>query len=220
MLDEIYATLVVRLHHTTTFEKDQLWRFAADFKAPAGSRVGLKMKKQQEGEAEIAIYFDKSIHEDTKVTFIRYVHDHLKSKASEVVRIRHYICPHCNKPVNDRDAVQDRLANGKKDMLCSRCEMRFLLWDLVEEKFASDEFQRRVRELEEQARISLDNESRELILLGHAYSIAGEAGQIFRQTSNSDWGIDGEIEFKDFEGRASGRRVYLQLKSGWTAPHK
>src|SRR5262249_30497171 len=27
-------------------------------------------------------------------------------------------------------------------------------------------------------------------------------------------GIDGEIEFKDNRGRASGRRVYLQLKSG------
>jgi small GTP-binding protein len=214
MLDEIYATLVVRLHHTTTFEKDQLWRFAADFKAPAGSRVGVKMKKRLEGEAEIAIYFDKTINEDTKVTFIRYVHDHLKAKATEVVRVRHYICPNCNKAINDREAVQDRLADGKKDMLCSRCEKRFQLWDLVEEKFASDEFQRRVRELEEQALIRLDNESRELILLGHAYSIAGEAGQIFRQTSNSDWGIDGEIEFKDFNGKASGRRVYLQLKSG------
>lgn len=214
MLDEIYATLVVRLHHTSTFEKDQLWRFAADFKTPAGSRVGLKMRKKQEGEAELEIYFDNSIHEDTKVTFIRYVHDHLTAKASDLVRVRHYLCPHCHKSINDREAVQERLASGKKDMLCSRCEERFQLWDLVEEKFASDEFQRRVRELEEQARIKLDNESRELILLGHAYSIAGEAGQIFRQTSNSDWGIDGEIEFKDLDGKASGKRLYLQLKSG------
>jgi hypothetical protein len=55
---------------------------------------------------------------------------------------------------------------------------------------------------------------KELILVGHAFSIAGEAGQIFRPTSNSDWGIDGEIEFKDFKGNASGQRVYLQLKSG------
>ncbi|UCF17189.1 MAG: DUF4365 domain-containing protein [Phycisphaerales bacterium] len=30
----------------------------------------------------------------------------------------------------------------------------------------------------------------------------------------ADWGIDGEIEFKDAKGRASGQRVYLQLKSG------
>lgn len=30
-LDDIYATLVVRLHHTKPFQQDQLWRYAADF---------------------------------------------------------------------------------------------------------------------------------------------------------------------------------------------
>lgn len=53
-----------------------------------------------------------------------------------------------------------------------------------------------------------------MILVGHAFAVAGEAGQIFRPTANSDWGIDGEIEFKDYENNASGKKVYLQLKSG------
>jgi hypothetical protein len=53
-----------------------------------------------------------------------------------------------------------------------------------------------------------------LILVGHAFAIAGEAGQIYRPVLNSDHGIDGEIEFKDYEGHASGKRLYLQLKSG------
>jgi hypothetical protein len=61
---------------------------------------------------------------------------------------------------------------------------------------------------------SIDNESRELMLLGEMYVLAGQAGHIFRMTANSDWGIDGEIEFKDNTGRASGRRLYVQLKSG------
>jgi thiol:disulfide interchange protein len=68
--------------------------------------------------------------------------------------------------------------------------------------------------MEEQARNSIDNESKELILVGHVFAIIGEAGHIFRPTPNSDWGIDGEIEFKDDQGKASGKRVYLQLKSG------
>jgi Domain of unknown function (DUF4365) len=59
-----------------------------------------------------------------------------------------------------------------------------------------------------------DNESRELYLVGEAFKIAAQAGHIFRPTPNSDWGIDGEIEFKNDKGEASGRRVYLQLKSG------
>ena len=60
----------------------------------------------------------------------------------------------------------------------------------------------------------LDNESRELILVGHAFSIVAEAGQIYRGYTNSDHGIDGEIEFKDDQGHASGKRLYVQLKSG------
>ncbi len=86
--------------------------------------------------------------------------------------------------------------------------------DLIEEKFASDEFLQAVREMDARAQFNIDNESRELILVGHAFTIAGEAGQIFRPIPNSDWGIDGEIEFKNDKGEASGKRVYLQLKSG------
>lgn len=213
-LDEVYSTLVVRLHHTSAFEKDQLWRFAADFKTQAGLRVGLKMTKQQEGSAEIAVYFEPGVTDETKVMFIKYVHEHLKLKAQDVVRLRHYVCPHCGTPVENRKTALDRLERGLKDIVCVNCEKRIPLWDLIEQKFASEEFQRRVREMEEQARASIDNESRELILVGHAFAIAGEAGQIFRPTANSDWGIDGEIEFKNNRGEASGRRVYLQLKSG------
>jgi GTPase SAR1 family protein len=212
-LDEIYSTLVVRLHHTPAFEKPELWRFAADFKTQAGKRVGLKMTKRSEGAAEISVYFEQGVAEDTKVTFIRYIHEHLTRKAQDVVRLRHYVCPHCDTPIENRKTALDRLERGLKDILCVNCEERVPLWDLIEQKFASEEFQQRVREMEEQARISIDNESRELILVGHAYAIAGEAGQTFRPTPDAEWGIDGEIEFKDDSGEASGKRVYLQLKS-------
>ena len=213
-LDEIYATLVVRLHHTTPFDTDQMWRFAADFKTPSGKRVGLKMTKRGEGAAELVVYFEPGVPDDVEVTFIRYVHEHLQRKATDVVRLRYYVCPHCHTPVENRKTALERLNRGLKDILCVNCEQRILLWDLIEEKFASPEFQQRVRVLEEQATARIDNESRELILVGHAFAIAGEAGQIFRPTPNSDWGIDGEIEFKDHEGKASGKRLYLQLKSG------
>lgn len=162
----------------------------------------------------MAVYFDPGIPDDTKITFIKYVHEHLKVKAQDVIRLRHYVCPHCGVPVENRKTALERLDRGLKDIVCVNCEERILLWDLIEQKFASDEFQQRVRELEELARISIDNESKELILVGHAFAIAGEAGQIFRPTANSDWGIDGEIEFKNYEGEASGKRIYLQLKSG------
>lgn len=214
MLDEIYATLVVRLHYTTAFEKDQLWRFAADFRTQAGQRVGLKMTRKAEGAGEITVYCAPGVADETQVNFIRYVHDHLKAKDPDVQRTRHYVCGHCGTPVTNHETVRKRLAAGRKEIICVDCEKQVSLWDLIEEKFASEETQATVRAMDEQARRAIDNESRELILLGHAFAIAGEAGQIFRPTPNSDWGIDGEIEFKNNQGEASGRRIYLQLKSG------
>lgn len=213
-LEEIYATLVVKLHHTPAFDRDQLWRFAADFRTQEGKRVGLKMKKLPDASGEITVYFEAGIPEDTKVTFIRYIHDHLSSKDPNVKRVRHYVCPHCNSPVENRNAIRERLARGKKDILCVSCEKRMPLDDLIERKFTSDDLKRKVLAMENAAVFKIDNESKELVLLGHAIAVAGEAGQIFRPTLMADWGIDGEIEFKDYKGQASGMRVYLQLKSG------
>jgi small GTP-binding protein len=213
-LDDIYSTLIVRLHHTTAFQKDKLWKFAADFKTEGGKTIGIKMTKKNDGNGEIDIYFEPQISDDTKVTFIRYVHEHLKIKTLDIVRLRHYVCPFCETPVENRKTASDRLKNGKKDIVCVNCEKRIPLMDLIEEKFASEHMQEEVFKLSKRAGISIDNESKELILIGHAFAIAGEAGQIFRPTSNSDWGIDGEIEFKNTKGEASGKRLYLQLKSG------
>jgi tRNA A37 threonylcarbamoyltransferase TsaD len=87
MLDDIYATLVVRLHYTTQFEKDQLWRFAADFKMQTGQRVGLKMTRKAEGAGEITVYCAPGVAVETQVKFIRYVYDHPKAKDLE---LRHF----------------------------------------------------------------------------------------------------------------------------------
>jgi hypothetical protein len=118
--------------------------------------------------------------------------------------------------VRDTELARDILhKNGAKaEIRCQHCDKRLSLWDAVERKFAAKEFQGRVRQLEEKAKATIDNESRELILEGHARVIAGEAGQIYRGYTGCDHGIDGEIEFKDNAGQASGKRLYLQLKSG------
>jgi small GTP-binding protein len=213
-LDEIYSTLVVRMHYTNDFKMKELWRYAADFTTISGKRVGLQMTKKKDTAAEIQVYFEAGAPVDTMVPFIKYVHEHLKRCAQDITRVRSYVCPHCDTPLENRQAIKKRLEMGKTNILCGVCEKRVMLVDLIEEKFASDEFLRIVREMDEQAQINLDNESLELILVGHAFSTTGEAGHIFRPTPNSDWGIDGEIEFKNDKGEASGRRVYLQLKSG------
>jgi hypothetical protein len=207
-LDEIYATLVVRLHYTSAFDHDQLWRFAADFKTQEGRRVGIKMIKQDEGIGQIIVYCDKGVPEDTKVTFIRYVNDHLKSKDPNVIRTRHYVCANCDNPINDHSAVQHRLAAGLRDIVCSRCEERVSLVDLIEQKFSSDEFRIRVDTMRQESKTALDAQSRLELLRGHAYAVAKEANQLFRSRSLAGE-TEGEIESRDSDGRLSGKRINL-----------
>jgi hypothetical protein len=68
--------------------------------------------------------------------------------------------------------------------------------------------------MDETATRELDTQALEQILIGHMFAIAGEANQFFRPVSMFDQGIDGEVEFKDDDGKASGKRIYIQLKSG------
>ena len=68
-LDDIYATLVVRLHHTRPFQQDQLWRYAADFKTLTGKQLGVKLTRRAEGAGELEVYFDPAIPVEEKIIF-------------------------------------------------------------------------------------------------------------------------------------------------------
>src|SRR5205085_8105254 len=88
------------------------------------------------------------------------------------------------------------------------------LHDSIEKRFNSPEVEKQAQTLQEEGRAVIDNESRELQAVHHTGFIVAEAGQIYRGYTNSDHGIDGEIEFKDDQGHASGKRLYVQVKSG------
>lgn len=213
-LDDIYATLVVCLHHIKPIQKDHLWRYAADFKTLTGKQLGVKMTRLSEGAGELEVYFDPAIEVGEKIIFSKYVHEHLLWNASDVERLRHYVCPHCGTPVGNRDVAMKKLAEGKKDILCVDCEKRIPLWDELEKLFASDETKKRVLELGIKSTIVRDNECKERALVGEVISTVALAGQLCRELNVSDHGIDMEVEFKSDTGEASGQKVYLQLKSG------
>lgn len=88
------------------------------------------------------------------------------------------------------------------------------LWDELERWFASPEMQQRVRDLQEQSAVVLDNESKERALVGEVISTVALAGQTSREFNVGDQGIDMEIEFKNDAAEATGQKLYLQLKSG------
>lgn len=233
-LDELYATLVVRLHHSDAFEQDKLWRYAADFKTNAGKQLGIKLTRRAPGVGDLEVYFDPAVSMEEKIIFSKYVHEHLLQHARDVERLRHYVCPKCGTPVGQSrggDEAADWLrsrppqpeATGlfklrkKKEetpsIICVGCERRVPLWDEMEQCFASPEIQQRVRDMQEESAIELSNQSKERALVGEVISTVALADQISREFNVSDQGIDMEIEFNDDAHEATNRKVYLQLKS-------
>ncbi len=241
-LDEIYAMLVVRLHHTEPFVQDELWRYAADFKTRTGRQLGVKLSRRAPGEGELEVYFDPAVPEEEKILFSKYIHEHLLQHARDVERLRHYVCAHCGTPVGNRELAMRRLGDwlqgrppeaaagewfktrkAKQEaptIICAGCEKRVPLWDEMEQCFASPEIQRRVREMQEESAIVLSNQSKERALVGEVISTVALANQISREFSVADQGIDMEIEFTDDEYKATGAKLYLQLKSGDSYLHE
>jgi hypothetical protein len=110
--------------------------------------------------------------------------------------------------------VRKRLAAGKTFIYCQKCDGKVVLIDFIEQRLKSDPVARKILAMEEIATRELDTQALEQILIGHVQAITGEANQIFRELTKFDYGIDGEVEFKDNDGRASGKKIYVQLKSG------
>lgn len=178
------------------------------------SRI-VKLTRRAEGAGELDVYFDPAIATDTKLLFARFVHEHLKTKANDIVRLRHYVCPVCHTPVRDRETAMKMLAEGKKLVFCLECEKKCVpLWDELEDRFASDDLREAVRLQAEQGDFAKSNESKERALVGEVISAVALAGQLSREFSVSDKGLDMEIELNDDDGDATGQRPYLQLKSG------
>ncbi len=182
------------------------------------------------------MYADPAIADAEKIIFSRYVHEHILQKGQDMVRLRHYCCPHCGTLVGNREVAMKRLnawlencpqENGlagkikvlecrqdEPTIICSDCEKRVPLWDALEQHFASDEVKVRVRQLQAESDLVLDNESKDRALVGEVISTVALAGQIIEEYSAKRFGLDMEIEFKDDEGKPTARKLYLQLKSG------
>jgi GTPase SAR1 family protein len=211
----IWTTLVVRLWYSQEFEHRELWRNAAEFQSSKRHLLGLKIDNRQgEGQATISLFFDLETPDELKVILIEYVHRHLAKYAKDITRDRRYICPVCSQSVIDLEAVRKRLAAGKAFITCQNCDEQVPLIDFIEQRLQSDPVARKILIMEEAATRELDTQALEQILIGHVQAITGEANQIFRELTKFDYGIDGELEFKDNDGQPSGKKVYVQLKSG------
>ncbi|MCB2156663.1 DUF4365 domain-containing protein, partial [bacterium] len=217
-LDEIYATLVVKLSECESFELSQLWRDAADFQTLAGKHhMGVKLTRDAVDHGDISIYFAKGVTIQEQVIFAKYIHAHLKRRTESVKRLRHYVCPHCHAPKGNPEILMKKLRSKKKQATveCDLCDKRFPLWDDLERLFADDDLCRQVEDLEKMNAERLDTRRKgKLLVLEVGARITSADQKCFEIPGTEDEGIDMELEFTDDDGKGTGKRLYLQLKSG------
>lgn len=216
-LEEIYSTLVVRLHYSGLFTKTTLYRQAVDFHTATGKLAALTMKETGE-RGELEIYFGVNLDPDVQASFQRFVDDHLKAKAANVERLRNFFCPQCGYEAKDREVIDALIADGATEMPCQRCFTTrkgvIVLNDVLEQQFTSNAGEAGADRARRKASEEITTASMEGVMVGEVSTVVFGADQIYRTVPEPDEGIDGEIEFRNRRGRASGLTYRVQLKSG------
>ena len=136
-IETIYASLVVRLSYTDYFRREDQWKYAVEFSRD-GNRLGFSMRQVEEGTGELEIYFYPGISEFDRVTFIRFVTDHLRVKGIDIQEQIRLYCPKCAREVTDREAIEARVQDGKLDIACQVCDTAVVIPRSVEEIYRRD----------------------------------------------------------------------------------
>ena len=148
----IYATLVVRLATGGAFELVESWRGGAVFQDSLGRPCGMSLEQPTDSKHRLGIYFDSAVSMETRILFSRFIHDNLHRRALEktVERQRLFRCPVCGYEVRNSDAIQRRLAAGKRFIVCQDCDppTQVSIVDELELRFADPSLLQQVRALE------------------------------------------------------------------------
>ena len=217
-LDDIYTTLVVKLAYCGAFKMKEIWRDAADFETLADhGTMGIKLLRNDDGQGTVLVHFSKNVTQQEQVIFANYIHNHLVEKATDVQRLRFYVCPHCETPVKDSLEAERRMKERGKE---SKHRMRAMRGACP----ALGRTRRVFRERRDQAAGRITPETREpharsrrkgkLLALEVAARITCADQKVFDIPGVEDEGLDMEVEFTDDDGRGTGKRIFLQLKAG------
>ena len=138
-IEAIYASLVVCLSYTKDFQRENLWKYTAEF-SRQNHRLGFAMKQISEGTGELEIYFYPGVSDFDRVTFIRFITNHLHTKGIDIQELIRLYCPNakCGKEVTNREAIETRVKAGKLEIPCQYCDTNILIPRSIEEKYRSD----------------------------------------------------------------------------------
>jgi small GTP-binding protein len=137
-VENVYATLIVRLTRSNLFRRVEAWQSAARFAAGAGECT-VFLSFDGEGTAELLVGYDQ-MPDPLRRQFERFVHDHLDRWATPgtVTRERQYSCPRDGTAFTS-EQVEQVINRGRPDIICPVCENRVSLRDDYDPANVSDQ---------------------------------------------------------------------------------
>ena len=133
-VQNIYATLAVRLSHSGLFRRKDLWKDAMTYTARAGGECGMFLHNIGEGSGELTLFFDKTAGQETRFYFEAYIQAHLQLRTlpGSLSRQLILICPTCGVLFTD-EQVKVRRQFGHDWIRCSACDTKVSLPDIERE---------------------------------------------------------------------------------------
>ncbi len=124
----VYVPLVIRVSQSAVFFRKDRWKNVATYTSTTGGICGIALRKLEEGQGELTIFFDEDVSAATRVQFEEYVATHLYRLAlPDTVRRRRIIaCQDCEEPVPE-SMLKRLLARGRMRMTCPICETEISL---------------------------------------------------------------------------------------------
>ncbi|MGO9515667.1 MAG: TIR domain-containing protein [Candidatus Korobacteraceae bacterium] len=122
-LNNIYATLAVRLSQSLLFKREAMWQNVAYYTASDGGGCGIHLLELEEGRGELALFYDEQTTTTVRTQFEAYVDEHLRLRAIPRTVMRRLIraCAACGYVLPD-DLVQLRLGRGATTIRCPACD--------------------------------------------------------------------------------------------------
>jgi WD40 repeat protein len=132
-LQNIYATLAVRLAYSELFTTKELWKDAITYSARAGGTCGMLLRILDEGAGELTLFSDTAASEQTRYDFEEFVAVHLRRWAipQSLMRKRVFACAKCGE-VFTSSMAQRRQELGFDWLDCPVCGARVSLLDREE----------------------------------------------------------------------------------------
>lgn len=161
----VYATLAVRLSRSHMFQKKEMWKNAASYRATVGGTCGIYMRELNEGHGELTLFFDARASEETRYQFEDYVVAHLQRRAlpDTIARRRIFICAECGTTIPDEQSRRRR-ERGLTEMTCPVCDEKISLLDR-EERITAAVFAETSAVVAEMDRAADERRNREMALM-------------------------------------------------------